>query len=158
VSFVHRFGSALNRHAHYPCCVLDGLFEPLDDGQVQFRQALTLTAEDIADIGEQVRRLVLRWFARSGLLDTDDARDMLAWDNGGFSLDASVRIAEHDRAGLERLLSYCARPPFALERIEQVNDHQVVYQLRKPRRDGRTALALTPLELIDSLAALILPP
>ena len=84
--------------------------------------------------------------------------EAIAWDNGGFSLDASVRIAEHVRAGLERLLRYCARPPFALERIEQVNDHQVVYQLRKPRRDGRTALALTPLEFIDSLAALILPP
>jgi hypothetical protein len=31
-----------------------------------------------------------------------------------------VCIASHDRAGLERLLRYCARPPFALERIEQV--------------------------------------
>jgi hypothetical protein len=26
---------------------------------------------------------VLRWFARSGLLDGDDARDMLGRDNGG---------------------------------------------------------------------------
>jgi hypothetical protein len=31
-----------------------------------------------------------------------------------------VGIASHDRAGLERLLRYCARPPSALERIEQV--------------------------------------
>jgi hypothetical protein len=54
---------------------------------------------------------VLRWFARSGLLDGDDARDMLGWDNGGFSLEASARIAGHDRARLERLLRYCARPP-----------------------------------------------
>jgi len=76
-----------------------------------------------------VRRRVLRWFARSGLLNADDARDMLAWDNGGFSLDASVRIGENDRAGLERLLRYCARPPFALERLEQVNEHQVIYHL-----------------------------
>jgi hypothetical protein len=101
---------------------------------------------------------VLRWFARSGLLDGDDARDMLGWNNGGFSLDASVRIAGHDRAGLERLLRYCARPPFALERLEQVNGHQVIYRLPKPQRDGRTALSLTPLQLIDHLAALIPPP
>jgi hypothetical protein len=39
------------------------------------------------------RRRVLRWFARRGLLDGEDARDKLAWDNSGFSFDASVRIA-----------------------------------------------------------------
>ena len=33
---------------------------------------------------------------------------------GGFSVDTSVCIAAQDRAGLERLLRYCARPPFAL--------------------------------------------
>ena len=65
-------------------------------------------------IEEQVRRRVLRWFSCHGLLDPDDARDMLAWANSGFSLDASVCIAGHDRAGLERLLRYCARPRFAV--------------------------------------------
>jgi hypothetical protein len=34
---------------------------------------------------------------------------MLASENSGFSLDAAVRVAAHDRAGLERLLRYCAR-------------------------------------------------
>jgi hypothetical protein len=34
-----------------------------------------------------------------------------------------VRIDGHDRAGLERLLRYCARPPFALERLEQLAHH-----------------------------------
>ncbi|MGA7983111.1 MAG: transposase [Chromatiaceae bacterium] len=126
--------------------------------QVRFLHARALAAEEIAGIAEQVRRRVLRWFARSGLLDGDDARDMLGWDNGGFSLDASVRIAGHGRARLERLLRYCARPPFALERIEQVNGHQVIYRLPKPQRDGRTALSLTPQQLIDHLAALLPPP
>jgi len=63
-----------------------------------------------------------------------------------------------DRAGLERLLRYCARPPFALERIEQVNQHRVVYHLPRPRRDGATQLTLTPQELSDQRAALIPPP
>ena len=83
---------------------------------------------------------------------------MLAWANSGFSLDVSVCIAGPDRAGLERLLRYCARPPFALERIEQVSEDRIVYRLPEPQRDGRTALSLTPLELIDHLAALIPPP
>ncbi len=77
-------------------------------------------------IEQQVRRCVLRWFSRHRLLDPDDVRDMLTWDNSGFSLDACVCIAGHDRAGLERLLRYGARPPFALERIEQVNEDRIV--------------------------------
>ncbi len=120
VSFVHRFGASLNRHLHYHCCILDGVFDPLQAGGVQFRQASAPTPEEVAAIEQQVRRRVLRWFSRHGLLDPDDARDMLACANSGFSLDASVCIAGPDRAGLERILRYCARPPFALERIEQV--------------------------------------
>jgi hypothetical protein len=115
---VHRFGAALNRHLHYHCCILDGVFEPPATGGVQFRQAAALTPDAVAAITEQVRRRVLRWFAHRRLLDPDDARDRLTWEHGGFSLDASVCIASHDRAGLERLLRYCARPPFALERIQ----------------------------------------
>ena len=67
-------------------------------------------------------------------------------------------IGGPDRPGLERLLRYCARPPFALERIEQVNEDRIVYRLPEPQRDGRTVLSLTPLEFIDQLAALIPPP
>ena len=58
-------------------------------------------------------------------------------------------IAEPERPGLERLLRYGARPPFHLERTEQVNEDRIVYRLPEPRRDGRTALSLTPLEFID---------
>ena len=69
-----------------------------------------------------------------------------------------VRIEGSDRAGLERLLRYCARPPFALERLEQVGDNQLVYRFPKPQPDGSTQLRLTPLELIERLATLIPPP
>jgi hypothetical protein len=40
----------------------------------------------------------------SGLIATDEVREMLAHDNSGFSLDAAVRVAAHGRAGVERLL------------------------------------------------------
>ena len=84
---------------------------------------------------------------------------MECWHHGGgFSLDAAVRIEGTDRAGLERLLRYCARQPFALERLEQVGDDQLVYRFPKPQPDGRTELRLTPLELLERLAALIPPP
>jgi len=57
------------------------------------------------------------------LIDADAAADMLARENSGFSVDASVRITLIDRdvpsyfQSLEHLLRYCARPPFALERL-----------------------------------------
>jgi hypothetical protein len=101
------------------------VLEPRDDGSIRFLPAAAPTPQEITAIAEQVRHRVLRWFPRSGLLDADDARDMRASDNGGFSLDAVVRIGGRNRAGLERRLRYCACPPFALERLEQVNEHHM---------------------------------
>ena len=92
---------------------------------------------------------------------------MLTWQgSGGFSIDASVRIEGDDRAGVERLLRYCARPPFALERLHapggiaslSSNESRLVYRLPKPTPDGSTELRLTPLELLERLAPLIPPP
>ncbi len=93
-----------------------------------------------------------------GRLEAADAQDMLTWEHRGFSLHAAVRMAGDDRAGLERLLRDGARPAFALERLTQVTPERVVYRLPKLQPDGRAALSLTPLELLDRLAALIPPP
>jgi hypothetical protein len=117
VSFLHRFGSALNPPVHFHCAVIDGVFEPDAEGRLCFHEALGLTPERIAKVQEQVRPRVLRAFVRRGLLEPEAARDLRAWERGGgFSVDASSRLEAHDRAGLERRLRYGARPPFALER------------------------------------------
>ena len=84
VSFIHRFGSSLNRHVHsdenHPgfrasralaggqirprrighCYIIDGVFKPVeeaDDGPqaVRFRATADLTPEAVAVIAEQVR-------------------------------------------------------------------------------------------------------
>ncbi len=47
---------------------------------------------------------MLVWFARSGLIEPEDVRGMLAWENSGFSLDAAVCVAAQDRTGLEPVL------------------------------------------------------
>ena len=84
---------------------------------------------------------------------------MGAWaHSGGFSLDATVRIEGDDREGLERLLRYCARPAFALERLREIDPEHLVYESVKPGPGGSVSLMLTPLELLDRLAALIPPP
>ena len=73
-------------------------------------------------------------------------------------MDASVCIQGTDRAGLERLLRYCARPPFALEHLHTLDAGHLIYHNPKPRPDSPRDLVLTPLELIDKIAALIPPP
>jgi hypothetical protein len=61
VRLIHRFGAALNRHVHFHCCVIDGVFEPVDDPPgtceaVRFWPAAALTSQASAAIAEQVRR------------------------------------------------------------------------------------------------------
>lgn len=126
------------------------MFAKSEDGQVQFAEAAALTPQDLAAVQQRVHARVLRWFARAGHLEPAVARDMAGWDHGGgFSLDASVRIDGHDRAGRERLLRYCARPPFALERLEQVRHDQLVYHFPKPQPDGSTQLRLACRSLVS---------
>ena len=131
VSFLHRFGSALNHHVHLHVCATEGVFVPPADGArcdtpPAFLPARPINQADLAALTERVRRRVIRWFRRSRLLDAAAAADMLAWENSGFSVDASVRITLLDRdvpsyfQGLEHLLRYCARPPFALERLSMI--------------------------------------
>jgi hypothetical protein len=59
---------------------------------------------------------------------------------------------------LEQLLRYTARPPFAIERLEQLPDGRLSYRLKTPWRDGTTHAVFTPLEFIERLAALIPTP
>ena len=97
ISFLHRFGSALNHHVHVHACVTDGVFVPATaeagcDAPPAFLPARPITQADLAALTERVRRRVILWFRRSRLLDAAAAADMLAWENSGFSIDASVRI------------------------------------------------------------------
>ena len=189
ISFLHRFGSALNHHVHLHACVTDGVFRPAAaeagcDVLPAFLPARPITQADLAALTERVRRRVIRWFRLQRLLDADDAADMLAWENSGFSVDASVRITLVDRdvpsyfKSLEHLLRYCARPPFALERLSVIRGPdgriaRIRYVLprhkaanwvgpgrgRKSTRPGATGVVeLTPFEFLDRLADLVPPP
>ncbi len=155
VAFIHRFGSSLNEHVHFHCCVIDGVFEPAvapDDAPgVSFHAAIELDAAAFAEVQARVRTRVLSTFVKRGLIDKDDAAEMRAWaHDGGFSVDGSVRIEGADRAGLERLLRYCARPPFALEHLHQRDAEHLVYRNPKPVRG--TAPGARPAALVTALA------
>ena len=95
-----------------------------------------------------MRQHILRAFVRRGLIGKGDRDEMMGWvHGGGFTLDASVCIQGADRAGLERLLRYCARPPFALEHLHTLDAGHLIYHNPKPRSDSSRDLVLAPLEL-----------
>ncbi|XXX71018.1 transposase [Sorangium sp. So ce128] len=72
-------------------------------------------------------------------------------------MHCAVRIAADDDQGRERLVRYCTRPAFALDRIELLPDGRIAYLMKIPRR-GRTHRVMNPLEFRARLAALIPPP
>ena len=132
---------------------------------VIFHPASGIACEVVAQVQASLRKRILRGFVGRGLLEGFEAKEMLAYRHSGFSVDTSVCIAAHDRAGLERLLWYCARPPFAMERLRKAGG-ELVYRCAKqhsePGHDKRGTqvdeITLTPLELIDRIAALVPPP
>jgi hypothetical protein len=73
----------------------------------------------------------------------------------GFSLNAAVVCAPHQRDRIERLCRYITRPALALERLSTNGAGQVVYQLKTPYRDGATHFVFEPLEFLARLAALV---
>jgi Putative transposase len=73
----------------------------------------------------------------------------------GFSLHANTHIPAHRRDQLERLLRYTARGAVALERLEVNADGDLLYMFTHPWSDGTTGIKLSPLELLEKLAALV---
>jgi hypothetical protein len=73
----------------------------------------------------------------------------------GFSLHAHTAIPAHRRDQLERLIRYTARGAVSLERLTQDANGDRVYTFTHPWSDGTTGIHLSPLELLEKLAALI---
>jgi hypothetical protein len=132
VAFIHRFGSSLNEHVHFHVCVVDGVFEEVAgegsaDAPMQvsasgvvFHPASGIDAHTVAPVQTTLQKRILRAFVARGLLENCDAKDMLAYQHSGFSVDAGVCIESHDRRRrLSGCLRYCARPPFAMEQAAQ---------------------------------------
>jgi hypothetical protein len=127
VAFIHRFGSSLNAHVHFHVCVVDGVFEEIPvavvgqtDVQssppgIVFHPASAIDETAVAQVQTDLRRRILRAFVGRGLIEKADAKEMLAYQHSGFSVDAGVCIEAHDRAALERLLRYCAPPTLGHE-------------------------------------------
>jgi Putative transposase len=73
----------------------------------------------------------------------------------GFSLHANTHIPAHRRDQLERLIRYTARGAMSLERLTQDANGDLLYTFTHPWSDGTTGIKLSPLELLEKLAALV---
>jgi hypothetical protein len=71
VAFIHRFGSSLNTHVHFHVCVVDGVFEKVQDDVnaapavpqgVIFHPASGLDATVVAQVQAAARTRILRAF------------------------------------------------------------------------------------------------
>jgi len=182
VTFVQRFGGALNLNVHFHCAIPDGVFVR-ENGRMRFVE-LAPPSDDVMAV---LRRAVARLerLLRPRLVAAQaDARPMDALgaaqaeamhvlgtsppDTGrakkraaylqGFSLHAAVHLHANDREGLAHLCGYGARSPFSQERLSELPDGRLAYRLKRPLGDGRQTLLLQPTELLRRLATLVPPP
>ena len=112
-----------------------------------------------------LQKRILRAFVARGLLENCDAKDMpgLAKHSGSRWMRGCIEA--RPRAALERLLRYCARPPFSVERLRQGKQTGLCTAVPNsaaeppvtsvvPRQMNCTLTAGT----IDRIAALVPPP
>src|SRR5262245_2725212 len=212
VTFLQRFGSALNLNLHFHCVFLEGVYLDRTDQGLKpwFVTAEPPTDADIATVVQKIRRRVIRTLQRLGYLEAgtddmvatehdplrDDAPELartlaasvqqrLAFGERagqrvrrlgagfghageaptltgprcasvqGFSLHANTQVPAHRRDQLERLIRYTARGAVSLERLIQDAHGDLVYTFTHPWSDGTTGIHLSPLELLEKLAALV---
>jgi transposase len=104
-------------------------------------------------VSQRKRKLVEQgfgWQKSYGLLGKLRRRgkDLVGW------------IFRFTSAAFKRLIRYCARGPFALDRLHLVagRSDQILYLLPASGPSGRTALRLSALEFLDRLATILPPP
>jgi hypothetical protein len=113
---------------------------------IQQRVAISSEAQRVPVVGrEEGRPLTM---AKKGLCAEAE----------GYDLHAGVRMKAGDRTGLEILCRYVMRPSFSEERLERLPDGRIAYGFRRAWEDGSSHILLTPLQVMEKLAALIPPP
>jgi hypothetical protein len=82
----------------------------------------------------------------------------LCYVSRGFSLHAARRVEANDRTGLEQLCSYVTRPPLAAGSLEKVGDDKYLFKMKSSWSDGTSHIILSAHELLEKLAAIVVPP
>lgn len=182
ITFVQRFGSALNLNVHFHAVLPDGVFSRNEDGSLCFVPLLPPSNEEILGITCKIYRRVTALVAMvdepsegedasaelyAAAVETSrrypqpSVQRMLSRRCAlvdGFSLHANVHVAAGHKTGLELLCRYGDRPPLALSRLDTLPDGRVVYRFKRALADGADRLVLPPVDFLAKLAALVPPP
>jgi len=73
----------------------------------------------------------------------------------GFNVHANTCARANDRARIEHLVKYLARPPIANDRLSELPDGRLALRFKQAWRDGTSHGVFTPHELIEKLIPLI---
>jgi Putative transposase len=206
VTFIQRFGDALNCNVHFHLLALDGVYTRAESEKPEFHELPEPEDDQIVDFTTVVATRIQSLLERRGLSAECDDADALSRDDAGmaalyassirgriavgsnmgyrvarlgdqidgdsidvlesprcatvngFSVHANVSIPAHDRMKLERFCRYAARPAVATERLSELPDGRLLYRLKRPWRNGTTAVIFEPQDLLAKLAALVPAP
>jgi Putative transposase len=131
-------------------------YDPLRDDALELAQTLAASVQQRIAFGERAGQQVRR--IGSGFGDAGETPTLTGprcASVHGFSLHANTQVPAHRRDQLERLIRYTARGAVSLERLQQDAHGDLVYTFTHPWSDGTTGIKLSPLELLEKLAALV---
>ena len=131
-------------------------YDPLRDDAPELARTMAASVQQRLAFGERAGQQVRRIGAGFG---SEGERPLLSGARcasvHGFSLHANTQVPAHRRDQLERLIRYTARGAVSLERLEQDANGDLVYTFTHPWSDGTTGIRLSPVELLEKLAALV---
>jgi hypothetical protein len=131
-------------------------YDPLLDNEPELARTMAASVKQRIAFGERAGQKVRRigsGFGYEG--EPTELKGPRCASVHGFSLHANTDIAAHRRDQLERLIRYTARGAVSLERLEQDANGALMYRFNRPWSDGTTGIKLSPLELLEKLAALV---
>jgi hypothetical protein len=131
-------------------------YDPLLDTEPEFAGTMAASVTRRIACGERAGKKVRRIGSGSGSEGERPAcKGPRCASVNGFSLHANTQIPAHRRDPLERLIRYTGRGPVSLERLAEDAHGDLVYLFTRPWSDGTTRVKLSPLELLEKLAALV---
>jgi len=131
VTFVQRFGSALNVNPHFHVLVADGAYVSDEQGRSTFVPASTLTDEAVQAIVETAARRVVRLLQRRGLLE-QDATDPL-WEDEPL-------LAKLTSASIQGRVATGERRGEGVRRLRVMDGDHLSFALKTSWRDQRRQL------------------
>jgi hypothetical protein len=132
--------------------------DPLEADEPLLSQLYSASVQGRVATGPRAGQRLLRLGDRIDAEDVEAITGPRCASVQGFSLHADVCVPARDRARLERLARYVARPPIATDRLSEAPDGRILYRLRHRWRDGTSHVVFDPLDLVARLAALVPPP